>query len=74
MRKTALTLTLLVTAFTCAQHTDVAQAQPTRVFVAAQGSAGEEAEVEMRPYLSAWSAGAKRATALAASLVILTTA
>src|SRR5262245_59704 len=37
MRKTALTLTLVATAFVCALHADLAQAQPTRVFVAAQG-------------------------------------
>jgi len=40
MRKIALTLTLLATAYACALNADLAQAQPTRVFVAAQGSDG----------------------------------
>jgi len=38
MRMTALTLTPLMTVFVCALHADPAQAQPARVFVAAQGS------------------------------------
>jgi len=38
MRKTALSLTLLATAVVCALLGEPAQAQPTRVFVAAQGS------------------------------------
>src|SRR5262245_46221985 len=40
MRTTALTLTLLVAASVCGSPAGPAQAQPTRVFVAAQGSDG----------------------------------